>query len=89
MFGKISVCSMAILLPISGILGQSTFGSVVSAVKDPGERNNHRAQITLTDPDDCAQRTASADSNDESPWNLRYATSSVCRHATEKTRLES
>lgn len=42
MFGKISVCSMAILLPILGILGQSTFGSIVSVVKDPGERNNHR-----------------------------------------------
>ena len=38
MFGKISVCSMAILLPISGILGQSAFGSIVSVVKDPGER---------------------------------------------------
>ena len=54
---------MAILLWTSSIIGQSTFGSIVGAVKDPGEGSIAGAQITLTNLDDHAQRTASADSN--------------------------
>jgi Carboxypeptidase regulatory-like domain len=63
MFGKISACLMAILLSVSGIIGQSTFGRIVGVVKDPGEGTIADAQITLTNPDDHTQRTASADSN--------------------------
>jgi hypothetical protein len=48
MFGKISACLMAILLLASGIIGQSTFGSIVGVVKDPGEGTIADAQITLT-----------------------------------------
>ena len=54
---------MAILLLASGIIGQSTFGSIVGVVKDPAERTIADAQITLTNLDDHAQRNTSADSN--------------------------
>ena len=54
---------MAILLSVSGILGQSTFGGIVGVVKDPGEGTIADTQITLTNLDDRAQRTASADGN--------------------------
>jgi len=63
MFGKISACLMAILFLASWIIGQSTFGSIVGVVKDPGEGTIADAQITLTNLDDHAQRNASADSN--------------------------
>jgi len=63
MFGKISVCWMAILLSASWTIGQSTFGSIVGVVKDPGEGTITNAQITLTNLDDHAQRNGSADSN--------------------------
>src|SRR5438309_11248704 len=63
MFGKISACLMAILFLASGIIGQSTFGSIVGVVKDPGEGTIADAQITLTNLDDRAQRNARADSN--------------------------
>jgi carboxypeptidase family protein len=63
MFVKISACFMTILLSASGIIGQSTFGSIVGVVKDPGEGTIAGAQITLTNLDDHAQRDTSADSN--------------------------
>jgi uncharacterized surface anchored protein len=63
MFGKISACLMAILLWTSSVIGQSTFGSIVGVVKDPGEGTIAGAQITLTNLDDHALRNASADSN--------------------------
>ena len=50
MFGKISACLMAILSSASWIIGQSTFGSIVGVVKDPGEGTVAGAQITLTKP---------------------------------------
>lgn len=54
---------MAILLSASWIIGQSTFGSIVGVVRDPGEGTIAGAQITLTNLDDHAQRNSSADSN--------------------------
>lgn len=63
MFGKISACLITILLSASWIIGQSTFGSIVGVVKDPGEGTIADAQITLTNLDDHAQRNTSADSN--------------------------
>src|ERR1700757_4151337 len=63
MLGKISACLMAILLSASGVIGQSTFGSIVGVVKDPGEGTIADAQITLTNLDDHAQRNTSADGN--------------------------
>jgi hypothetical protein len=63
MFGKISACLMAILLSASWIIGQSTFGSIVGVVKDPGEGTVAGAQITLTNLDDHAQRNANANGN--------------------------
>src|SRR5882724_5372861 len=63
MFGKISACLMSILLPASWVISQSTFGSIVGVVKDPGEGTIADAQITLTNLDDHTQRNASADSN--------------------------
>ena len=54
---------MAILLSASGVIGQSTFGSIVGVVKDPGEGTIAGAQIILTNLDDHSQRNASADGN--------------------------
>ena len=61
MFGKIAACFMTILLSASGIIGQSTFGSIVGVVKDPGEGTIAGTQITLTNLDDHAQRNTNAD----------------------------
>jgi uncharacterized surface anchored protein len=63
MFGKISACLMAILLLAPWTIGQSTFGSIIAVVKDPGEGTVAGAQITLTNLDDHAQRNTNADSN--------------------------
>jgi hypothetical protein len=63
MLGNISASLMAILLAASWVIGQSTFGSIVGVVKDPGEGTIADAQITLTNLDDHAQRNTSADSN--------------------------
>jgi hypothetical protein len=46
MFGKISACLITILLSASWIIGQSTFGSIVGVVKDPGEGTIADTQIT-------------------------------------------
>jgi hypothetical protein len=54
---------MAILLLAPWTIGQSTFGSIVGVVKDPGEGAIADAQITLTNLDDHAQRNARADGN--------------------------
>jgi hypothetical protein len=63
MFGRISACLMAISLSASRVIGQSTFGSIVGVVKDPGEGTIADAQITLTNQDDRPQRNTSAESN--------------------------
>jgi len=63
MFGRISACLMAISLSASRVIGQSTFGSIVGVVKDPGEGTIADAQITLTNQDDRPQRNISAESN--------------------------
>jgi hypothetical protein len=63
MLEKISACFMAILLSASCVIGQSTFGSIVGAVKDPAERTIADAQITLTNLDDRTERKAGTDAN--------------------------
>src|SRR4029077_11244812 len=63
MLGKISACLMAILWSASSLIGQSTFGSIVGVVKDPGEGTIAGAAIALTNLDDHVQRNTSADGN--------------------------
>jgi hypothetical protein len=48
---------------VPGARAQSTFGSIVGVVKDPGEGSVAGAQITLTNRDDHTQRDDVADTN--------------------------
>ena len=62
-----SVRTLALLLALSitaqSAVAQSTFGSIVGVVKDPGELVVAGAQVTLSSVDDKSTRTAVADAN--------------------------
>ena len=62
-----SVRTLALLLALSmtaqSAVAQSTFGSIVGVVKDPGDLVVAGAQITLSNLDDKSTRTTEADAN--------------------------
>jgi hypothetical protein len=63
MLSKVSTLLVAILLLASCAWGQSTFGGIVGAVKDPGQGEVAGAQLTLTSLEDGSQRSANTDGN--------------------------
>src|ERR1700730_10964786 len=63
MFRQISALLIAALWLGSWTVGQSTFGGIVGAVKDPGEGAVAGAQLTLTNLDDHTLRNTIADGN--------------------------
>jgi hypothetical protein len=63
MFRQISALLIAALWLGSWTVGQSTFGGILGAVKDPGEGAVAGAQLTLTNLDDHTLRNTVADGN--------------------------
>jgi hypothetical protein len=66
MVSKLSTLLLTIVFFIGFVQGasaQSTFGSIVGVVKDPGEASVAGAQITLTNLDEHTQRNAVTDTN--------------------------
>jgi hypothetical protein len=63
MYRSIALLILAVVLSAPPLLSQSTFGSIVGVVRDPGEGTVAGAQLTLTNMDDRAERDAAADAN--------------------------
>src|SRR5277367_2230848 len=63
MYRSIALLILGIVLSAPELMSQSTFGSIVGVVRDPGEGTVAGAQLTLTNLDDRAERDATADAN--------------------------
>src|SRR3982074_3158714 len=82
MLSKVSTFFVALLLFVPWAVGQSTFGSIVGVVKDPGQRSVAGAQLTLTSLDDRSQRNAGTDDNGGFEFiNLKAGHSELVLHA--------
>jgi hypothetical protein len=63
MVRKLSAIASATLLLAFWTVGQSTFGTIVGIVKDPGQMAIAGAQLTLTSLEDRSERNTGTDSN--------------------------
>ncbi len=83
MLSKLFSLLLAILLFVTIALGQSTFGTLVGNVKDPGQGDVPGAQLLLLSLDDQSQRTATTgeDGAFEFP-NLKPGRYTLTVHAT-------
>jgi uncharacterized surface anchored protein len=63
MFRKLSAIAIATLSFAFWTVGQSTFGTIVGIVKDPGQMAVAGAQLTLTSLEDRSERNTGTDAN--------------------------